>query len=89
MTKMLRSDFFSVLATDLKLPGMGGIELAAELRAIRPDLMTLFISGMSEDKFLEMGADMCQATFVAKPFDSRQVRTALQGLLTDNLIEHE
>jgi len=31
--------------TDLHLPGLNGIELAEELRAARPELKTLFISG--------------------------------------------
>ena len=41
---MLGNDFFSVLMTDINLPGMSGIELAAKLRAERPELKTLFVA---------------------------------------------
>ena len=89
MTKVLGSDFFSVLMTDIKLPGMGGIELAAELRAIRPELKTLFVSAMAKEKFAEIAAGMTQSAFLPKPFNGNQMVAALSGLLENNLIEHE
>jgi len=81
MIKALGSEFFSVLIADVNLPGMGGIQLAAELRAIRPGMRTLFVSRMSKEKFTEMGADMSQAAFVPKPLNTDQIIAALHGLL--------
>jgi len=83
MIKALGSEFFSVLITDVNLPGMGGIQLAAELRAVRPELKTLFVSGMSKEKFAEIDADLSQAVFVPKPLNADQMIAALRGLLKE------
>ena len=37
-----------LLITDLGMSGMSGTTLATEMRAIRPDIKTLFVSGDSE-----------------------------------------
>jgi len=89
MTKVLGSDFFSILMTDIKLPGMGGIELAAQLRAVRPELKTLFVSAMAKEKFAEIAAGMTQAAFLPKPFNGEQIHAALNGLLRANGVGHE
>jgi DNA-binding response OmpR family regulator len=81
ISRARQSDCFSVLITDLTLPGMSGIELAAELRLERPELKTLFVSGYSKEKFAQMGVDMSHAAFIAKPFNSRQISEALRALI--------
>lgn len=80
MSKVPQSGFFSVLITDLCLPEMSGIALAAELRSARPELKALFVSGLSEDAFAELGADMSQAAFLAKPFNAHQLCAAVREL---------
>ena len=77
-----RTDSFHILITDLNLPGMSGVELADELRATRPELMTLFISGSSREEFEDLGIDMSQSTFIPKPFSLPQVSEAI-GALTE------
>jgi DNA-binding response OmpR family regulator len=80
MTKVLGSEFFSVLMTDVNLPGMDGIELAAKLRAIRPGLKTVFVSAMPKERFAELAAGALQAVFVPKPFNADELDAALRGL---------
>ena len=77
-----RTDSFHILITDLNLPGMSGVELADELRATRPELMTLFISGSSREEFEDLGIEMSQSAFIPKPFSLPQVSEAI-GALTE------
>ena len=77
-----RTDSFHILMTDLNLPGMSGVELADELRATRPELMTLFISGSSREEFEDLGIEMSQSAFIPKPFSLPQVSEAI-GALTE------
>jgi len=81
ISRARKSDFFSVLITDLTLPGMSGIELSAELSGDRPGLKTLFVSGYSKEKFAALGADMSRAAFIAKPFNARQIDAELRALI--------
>jgi CheY-like chemotaxis protein len=55
-----------LLFTDVVMPSMTGKQLAIRVRAIRPDLKILFVSGYSFDVF--RGLELDGAEFLAKPF---------------------
>ncbi|MGH7681352.1 MAG: ATP-binding protein, partial [Candidatus Eiseniibacteriota bacterium] len=57
-----------LLVTDIVMPGMGGPELAAAVRALRPEMKLLFISGYSERAFASHGTLEPEAGFLQKPF---------------------
>ncbi len=70
-----------LLMTDLMMPGMGGIELAAAVKSRRPALPILYISGYSEQLVAareNLGAD---SLFVQKPVDSSAMLLAVRKLL--------
>ena len=68
-----------LLLTDVVMPGMKGPELAARLRALRPGLKVLLMSGYAAD--VVTPGDLRNATMVSKPFSpsalARAVRNAL------------
>ena len=68
-----------LLLTDVVMPGMKGPELAVRLRALRPGLRVLLMSGYAAD--VVTSSDLKDAELVAKPFTpaslSRTVRQAL------------
>ncbi len=74
---------FDLILSDVKMPGMTGPELVEALRARRPELPVVFISGYTgpdaaqEDTLSHLGA------FLTKPFTrealTRAVREALDG----------
>lgn len=72
-----------LLLTDVIMPKMGGPELAAELRQMRPGLRVLYMSGYPEERIGEHGVQDEAAEFVAKPFTrdelSRRVREVLDA----------
>ena len=65
---------FDVLVTDLSMPGMGGRELARQVRAEYPRLKIVLISGsaLSQD---ELDADSLQ--ILAKPFTIEQLEATI------------
>jgi signal transduction histidine kinase/ActR/RegA family two-component response regulator len=72
-----------VLATDVIMPGMSGLDLAEELRRSCPRLKTLYISGHTEDAIARHGLLGPGAVFLQKPFGRGEllaaVRRALDG----------
>jgi two-component system, cell cycle sensor histidine kinase and response regulator CckA len=72
-----------LLITDVVMPEMGAGELADQLRAQRPDLKVLFISGYTNDEVVRRGIFQKEAAFIQKPFASeelmREVRRVLDG----------
>ena len=68
-----------LLLTDVVMPGMKGPELAGRLRALRPGLRVLLMSGYAAD--VVTSGDLKDAALMAKPFSpaslSQTVRNAL------------
>ena len=71
-----------LLVTDVRMPGIQGPDLARRLRADRPDLPVLFISGYAEELAADASA-MPGMQVLDKPFDAdtlgRAVRAALES----------
>lgn len=70
-----------LLLTDVVMPGMGGAELARQIRSIRPDIKVLYMSGYApraagRDERLEEGAPFLQKPFTAEDL-LRTVRRVL------------
>lgn len=55
-----------LLLTDIVMPGMSGVELARNLRVIKPGLKVLFISGYTDD--IGIGAGDPATLYLQKPF---------------------
>ena len=73
---------FTLLLTDMVLPGMSGAVLAARLRERWPALRVIFMSGYTEDEVLRKKAAMGEERFLQKPVDlptlAREVHAALK-----------
>ena len=71
----------ALLLTDMVLPGRSGSELATRLRAARPDLPVVLMSGYTEDEIARDQAAKGEVRFLQKPVDlatlAREIRDAL------------
>jgi len=68
---------------DVIMPGGRGQQALAEMRAVRPGLRVLFMSGYAEGQAVELAAGDAGTAFLAKPFGpldlARRVREVLDG----------
>src|SRR6267143_1699829 len=58
------------LVTDVRMPGMDGIELQRRVRLERPQLPVIFISAHYDDETRQRGLDRGAVAFLYKPFDA-------------------
>jgi two-component system cell cycle sensor histidine kinase/response regulator CckA len=66
-----------LLLTDIVMGGMGGVDLYAWLKAERPSLRVLFISGL-------MSREPLEGAFLKKPFRPAELLSKVRGVLTDS-----
>lgn len=65
----------NVVIADIRLPGMSGVELTAEIKRDRPDMPVLLISA-----FHEPSAHTADG-FIAKPFDNEELLDEVNRLM--------
>ncbi|BBK30386.1 PAS domain S-box-containing protein [Stella humosa] len=69
-----------VLVTDVGLPDLSGLELAARVRAIVPALPILFATGHA---FLPEAAALGRTAVVAKPYDAEELGRMIRRLVVE------
>ena len=70
-----------LVLTDLIMPGMGGHELVERLRARRPDLRVLFMSGYAEKPLPNNGTARSGTAYLEKPFTVELLMQRLREVL--------
>jgi PAS domain S-box-containing protein len=70
-----------LVLTDVVMPEMGGHELVEQLRARRPDLRVLFMSGYAERAFTSNGSIPAGTGYLEKPFTVETLMRRLREVL--------
>ena len=68
-----------LLVTDMVMPNVGGSELFAQLRLLRPDLRVLFVSGYTDEDMIRRGLKDAGSAFLQKPFTARALAAAAKA----------
>ncbi len=76
---------FDVVVTDNVMPHMSGLELVKQLKAHRPDIPALIVTGYSSQLTAELLQEHGVNRVLAKPFDAAQLRAAISELLGQDM----
>ncbi len=71
-----------LLLTDVIMPQMNGAELAAKIRAIRPGIGVVFMSGYTANVIAHKGILNDSVTYMQKPFSRAELAATLKEALT-------
>ena len=78
--RAIRSQPFDIVVTDYLMPGMSGLELAAEARKVRADMPILMITG-----FADLAADTATHVIrLSKPFRAAELARAIRDVALVN-----
>jgi FixJ family two-component response regulator len=72
------------VVTDVRMPGMTGIELQSRIRLERPKLPVIFISAHQDDEARERALDEGATKFLYKPFDGAELLRTIESALKDS-----
>lgn len=71
---------FDVVVTDLNMPEVTGLWVAAEVRKVRADLPIVLVSGHLNEDLRRAAADSGIAAIVSKPFKARELSDIIAAL---------
>lgn len=85
---LIREEPIDVLVTDMKMPGMDGIQLLTEVRKQFPQVIRIVLSGYSDYQMILMSVPLAHQ-FLTKPCDPKSLVSAVNraGSLRDVLAE--
>jgi two-component system cell cycle sensor histidine kinase/response regulator CckA len=67
----------NLLLTDIVMPGMSGLALAAQAHHLRPSLPVIFMTGFANEYQAELSGSVC----LRKPFKAPELLTAIQDVI--------
>jgi DNA-binding NtrC family response regulator len=76
--KRIESRDYDAIVSDIKMPGMDGLALLAQIRERRPDTPTLLITGHGEDDLAARALEGGAFDYISKPIDRDQFVESLQ-----------
>jgi FixJ family two-component response regulator len=82
----LRGNFLTAtncLITDVRMPGMDGLELQRCVRLERPELPVIFITAHHDDEVERCAFAQGAAFFIRKPFDAEELLGAVKIALSE------
>ncbi len=72
---------FSLLITDINMPGMSGLELLENVHEINPDCKAIIVTGYREKELLLESMRLGASDFLEKPLEMESFRSAVNRIL--------
>jgi|Deesub1362A_J573_1020465.scaffolds.fasta_scaffold00010_217 DNA-binding NtrC family response regulator len=79
--RMLREGSYQVVLTDLKMPGMDGLEVLKEIRHLSPHSRVIVITGYSTTETAVRAMREGAFNYLEKPFSPQALREAVKEAL--------
>jgi len=79
--KLLAENHYDLVITDLKMPGMDGIELFDELKEIKPDIPVIIITAYGSLEIADEAMKKGVADFITKPFRQDNILFTMNRVL--------
>lgn len=79
--EQIQADEPALLIMDIKMPKLNGLETLKAVRALKPRLKVLIVTGYESSDVAEEAIRLGANNYLAKPFERQEVRAHIQSLL--------
>ncbi|HSG98736.1 MAG TPA: sigma-54 dependent transcriptional regulator [candidate division Zixibacteria bacterium] len=86
---LLRRDPFDLLLTDMKMPGLSGLELLERARELKPQLKVIMITAFATVSQAVQAVKLGAFDYLTKPFEDDQLFVAIEKALKFHRLEAE
>ena len=71
--RLVQDKEFDVVVLDVKMPGMDGLEVMKEMRALFPNMRIILLTGRGSEKESEIGMKQGAFDYLVKPVDIEEL----------------
>ncbi|GCE15486.1 response regulator transcription factor [Tengunoibacter tsumagoiensis] len=71
--QVIKQHHIDLLVTDIRMPGMSGLELARQIRTLQPSLKIIFVSGYQDFQYARQAITLHANGYVLKPIDDDEL----------------
>lgn len=87
--EFLKNNSVDILLTDIRMSGMDGITLIAEVKKIYPDIAIICISGYDEYEYLRSCLRLGAKDYLLKPIDKDKLFESVQTVISGKQIDEK
>lgn len=80
----IRKEPPSIVFLDIKMPGMGGIEILSRIRKISKKLPVVILTGHSDLQTAKEAMRLGASDYLTKPFDLTAIKASIKDVLEEN-----
>lgn len=70
-----------IILSDIRMPGMNGIELCTYIKEQIPDCEIIFLSGYADKEYLKAAIELNAVSYVEKPVDIEEIEATIRKAL--------
>ena len=85
--ELVRTNPYDVALLDYKMPGLTGLEVFAQARALHPDLAVVLVTGHGTPEIVDEANRLGFASILLKPFTSDELRSTVEKVLSGLALE--
>lgn len=78
---LLEAEHFDALLTDMKLPGMSGVDILQRVQAKAEQMVIMMMTAYGEMELIEQAKSLGAKHFFTKPFNIIEVRETINNLM--------
>lgn len=85
----LKKERYDLMITDIKMPGIDGLELINKAKEVSPELITIIITGYASIETARKAIREGAYDYILKPFDLGELKTAISNAIEKRRLERE
>lgn len=78
-----------IIISDIKMPRLNGLEMAAAVREFLPSCQFIFLSGYSDKEYLKSAIRLRAVSYVEKPLNLEEITEVLEEITTELLSQRK
>ena len=81
--RLLEEQHPDIIIADIRMPGMDGLEMVAQVRSILPNSRIIFMSAYDDFAYVQKALHLHAHEYLLKPFENSQLTACVQQLLKE------